>query len=609
MGETDEEDLDSPERLESESGIFIPSEQDLAFVKGECPDDAPSDSDLSYFYDYSSMDLDNMVELDPLEFELTLTKGKLVIAKEQRLRMMKAIDGLKVENLALRRHERLDELGVGALVNEPRRGSRGERLGGWNIPSNSTLEASILGRLISTPALMEEFNQPYLDKMLMCSAHTVIHKAMMDIGSNRLDITNLVDRLRSMDRLESVGGPAYLNSMVEFAKESTNPNSLELALKSLQNTYMRRELVLFAQQLSDDAMSEMRSEVVSAPSSTGTKRKRFRRGVPGEESSYSGRKVVRQPMGSVSEFIRDRSFSMLDLLPFELRNKYDPNATVDEVMSDFHELVKRNGKPKISTGYKKLDDIMHGILPNRLIMVGARTSIGKTTFSLNLADNVANQGGRSVIFTYESSRSELIQKLIAKHTGVDSLSFVYWDKGTIAEEDIAKIDAAQQKVRELPITIDDAKPDIDYVLGRCRHLKTLHPDLSLVVVDALQSYSGYVPYQGNKSDIYYEILKKLKGMAGDLRLTVLVNSQLKIDIEKRKDKRPRGLEDFSDCKGIAEVADTALMLYRPEFYWDKPEYSGWMSVIPAKMRVGHKAEKTFRLGVDLKTARVYDMPQ
>ena len=136
-------------------------------------------------------------------------------------------------------------------------------------------------------------------------------------------------------------------------------------------------------------------------------------------------------------------------------------------------------------------------------------------------------------------------------------------------------------------------------------MKFQHHILSLIIVDGLQSFAGYVPYQGKKTDIYSEILKRLKSeVAKELEVCVIVNSQLREEVSKRKTKRPYKLEDFSDCKGLGEFADTAIMIYRPEEYWtDNEEYRGWMKVIPVAMRDGDKRSKSTKLKVDIKTSR------
>ena len=446
-------------------------------------------------------------------------------------------------------------------------------------PNNLTSEMALLGLYMKAPRMMEHFNQPYVNLMFYANANRIIHSAMMDL-KGEFDLRILEDALKKRGEWEAIGGASYFVS-VEAQGETAKPELAGGLIQIIEDAFLRRQIVHWCSE-------------------------RMKESWNGSFHDANEHKEV--VVASWPEYIRRRAAEMLDLLPFRFRKTYHTPALVDEVLGDFDELVQRKGKPRISTSYKGLDRIMHGIFPGRLVMVGARTKIGKTTFSLNIADNIAEQGYHTLIFTYESKRSELIQKLISKHSGVDSARFAYWDEDKIPPEEIDKIRATAEFVKGLPIHFEGNPPDIKYICERTQHLKALYPKLALVIVDGLQSFESYVPYQGNKSDIYIEILKKLKNLADNQDLTVLVNAQLKIDVERRKDKKPKGLEDFSDCKGIPEIADTAFCLYRPEFYWPENEnYRGVMEVIPMVMRVGGKREKGFRLGVDMRTSRVYEL--
>jgi replicative DNA helicase len=207
------------------------------------------------------------------------------------------------------------------------------------------------------------------------------------------------------------------------------------------------------------------------------------------------------------------------------------------------------------------------------------------------------------MFLSESSAREMTQKLIAKKTGIDSEAFSYQDS-PLSPEEKARVEEARKALVGYPIYFEDSsKLNIKYIVERTEKVKVTHPDLALVVVDGMQAFE--CPPKANKSDFYYGILQDLKRLAKYIGVTVIANGQLKAIVEERRDKKPRGLEDFSDCKGIPEVADAALMLYRPEFYWpDEAKYKGWMSVIPMAMRTGDKKDKQFRLGVDMKTATI-----
>lgn len=455
-------------------------------------------------------------------------------------------------------------------------------------PHNVDVERSIIGLYLADPKLMEDFSQPYLNLMFYTEAHQFIHRAMMDLES-RISVTKLSTHLHRNGQLESIGGLAYLGDL-EKVGEKENPKRLPDYVRDLEDAFLKRATISLLTQAAGHLYCDTNGDF---PRLTSLRKPKTWPLPPGFDSTI--------------EFLRHVSNEVLEVIPFRYRTCRDIGQIVDEVAQDFESLVARDGKPKISTGYRSLDRILHGIIPNRLIVVGARPKIGKTTLTLNVANNVAEQGKKVMIFSYESSREELTQKLLARYSGVDSEVFVYYDG--ISPEQLSAIQEAREKVSKLPILIEEGKPDIDYIVNRVRAVKLADPDLSLVIVDGLQAFEGCTARQSNKSDIYYEIMKRLKfDIAKYLQVTVMLNAQLKQDVEKRKGKKPLGLEDISDCKGVGEVADSALLLYRPEFYWpDKAEYKGWISVTPAAMRVGDSRNKSIRFGVDMSTARIYEL--
>jgi replicative DNA helicase len=242
-------------------------------------------------------------------------------------------------------------------------------------------------------------------------------------------------------------------------------------------------------------------------------------------------------------------------------------------------------------------------------MVGGGTKQGKTTLTLNVADNVAQQGKHVLYFSFESSRKELMQKLISKRCLLDSEKFVYFE-GPLQDEELEGVKRAQEEISGLPLIIDTGKPDPERVIKRAEGMKLIHPDLSLIIFDGLQSFDAYSEYRNNKSHNYYELLKALRSrLAVDLDTMVMVNGQVKQKVLQRKNKKPTSIEEFADCKGIPEVADTAFFMYRPEEYWpDVEEFQGWASVIPVAMRVGKPAGRQFRMYIDPSTSRLSEEP-
>ncbi|MBI2629679.1 hypothetical protein HYW76_01125 [Candidatus Pacearchaeota archaeon] len=450
-------------------------------------------------------------------------------------------------------------------------------------PHNPSAEMVLLGTLINHPEARKEVNLKYLYLALYKIAHQDICNGIIALGS-KLDLTTLQDWLAAKGVLEKVGGRFYLQELVQEAKNSGKPENVSEYFRQVENCFLRREIIVYSKTLCRDAAYERN---------------------PDEK--------VPSPNQSMTEWIRVKAMELARLIPFRFQKSRDAASGVEAVIDDFDKLVERKGKPDISTGYHGVDRITHGVRGHRLIMCGASTKQGKTTLVLNIADKLSAQGKSSLFFTYESSISELVEKLIAKRAGIDTERFRYWDveSGNLSQEEIERIKLASEEVKKLQIEFDSNKPDIEYIVARSHELKVMNPNLHLVVVDGLQSFAGYVPYQGNKSDIYYEVLKRLKrDVAETLGVDVLVNAQLKLEVLKRKNKKPRGIEDFSDCKGIPEVADAAFMLYRPEEYWpDNPEFSGWISIIPGVLRIGDKRKKGAKLLCDMKTARIWEEKQ
>lgn len=440
-------------------------------------------------------------------------------------------------------------------------------------PQDRELEQIVLGMYMAEPSLMEGFNQKHLNLMFYFHHHSLVHGKMMDLG-RKLDFASLESALRMGHEYEEIGGEHELLEIRDAASRGTT-EGIPGYISTLEDLFLRRNLILLGHELANE----------------------------GYDGNTGGRDSV--DVESWPEHIRLAAGRVLDLLPLKHRVAYDTGNAVTDIMDRFREFMARGGRPEISTGYRKLDGIMHGILPNRLVVVGARTKQGKTTFGLNIAKQVAEQGHDAAIFTFESSRSSLLQKLISNYSGVDSQRFVYWDGATMPENQVQSIEDAAERVRNLPLHIDGSKPNLEYVVNRCRQLKAVNPDLALVVVDGLQSFK-YEPYK-SKADTYYEVLTRLKEMAGDLRLTVMLNAQLKMDVEKRPNKRPIGLSDFSDTKGVAEVADTAIMLYRPAAYWpEDPSHKNRLYIDPVAMREGDASKRSCEMKLVLPTSRLYN---
>jgi replicative DNA helicase len=188
------------------------------------------------------------------------------------------------------------------------------------------------------------------------------------------------------------------------------------------------------------------------------------------------------------------------------------------------------------TGFADLDELLSGLQPNALYILGARPSAGKTALGLGMATNVAVEGGRPVlIFSLEMSQIELTQRLLCAEARVDSKRV---RNGNLNESDWQKIAHATGRLAEAPIWIDD-NPNLTIMelRSKARRLKSRVGDLGLVVVDYLQLMTGRSSAENRQVEVS-EISRGLKILARELECPVLGLSQLSRSLELRADKRP-----------------------------------------------------------------------
>ncbi len=237
----------------------------------------------------------------------------------------------------------------------------------------------------------------------------------------------------------------------------------------------------------------------------------------------------------------------------------------------------------LATGYSELDELLAGLQPSNLVVVGARPAMGKTSFALGM---VANAGIRLhkpvLLFSLEMSHLELTQRLLSSEARVDATRM---RTGKLHESDWGKIGHAISRMNESSIFIDD-NPNLTVmdIRARARRLKS-REGLSLVVVDYLQLMTGRHGAENRQVEVS-EISRGLKILARELEVPVVALSQLSRGLEMRQDKRPM-LADLRESGSIEQDADVVLFLYRDEIYNpDSSETAGMAEVIVAKHRNG-----------------------
>jgi len=238
----------------------------------------------------------------------------------------------------------------------------------------------------------------------------------------------------------------------------------------------------------------------------------------------------------------------------------------------------------IETGFKDFDRRTAGLHPAELIVLGARPSMGKTAFLLNITAHAAiRKGIPTAFFSLEMANAQLANRLLSIEAGVDAQRV---RTGQLIDEDWTRIAEAIPTISGAPIFLDDTPGlSVTELRAKCRRLKLEH-NLGLIVIDYLQLMSaGVSSNPESRQQEISDISRSLKGVAKELDVPVLVAAQLSRAVEARKDHRPM-LSDLRESGAIEQDADVVAFLYRDEYYNPETLKKGEAEVIIAKQRNG-----------------------
>jgi len=412
-------------------------------------------------------------------------------------------------------------------------------------PQNVEAEQSIIGAiLIDNEALPKALEIIGIDDFYKTS-HRKIFRSMVELFDRNepIDLITLTDYMKRSDELDAVGGVSYLSSLVNMVPTAAN---IKYHSKIVREKGLLRSLLSSA--------TEIASKV-------------YEDNLEAEEMvDYAERSIfdisdkrVKASFITLKELIKS-SFEMIEHL-------YDKKEAITGVPSGFRDL------DELTTGFQKGD----------LIVVGGRPSMGKTAFTLNIAQHVGLESREPVaIFSLEMAKEQLAFRMLCSEAMVNSNSI---RKGFIKKEDWHKLTGAASKLTGAPIFIDDSSGITALELrAKARRLKMEH-GLSLVIVDYLQLMRGKGSFERREQEIS-DISRSLKALAKELSIPVIAVSQLNRSVEQRRPPTPM-LADLRESGAIEQDADVILFLYRDEVYnKDTPANKGEAEVIVAKQRNG-----------------------
>jgi replicative DNA helicase len=413
------------------------------------------------------------------------------------------------------------------------------------LPQNTEAERSILGAILLDNNALNATLEKLKPEDFFHDHHRRIYQQMIALGETQqaIDLVTLTDQLHRSGELESSGGPAYIAQLMDGVPHVTNVEHYARIVKEksllrglIYATHAIQQQALEAEEDADTILDRAESQIFQLAED------RIRSGLVGV------RDVVRENFARISQI--------------------------------FTEGKRITG---LSTGYHQLDNLTSGFQPSELLILAARPSMGKTALALNIAENVSVRGNKPVaIFSLEMSKESLLLRLLSSDAQIDSHKF---RTGHLSREDGGKIPISLTRLAEAPLWIDDMGSATVVEMGaKCRRLKR-DKGLSLVIVDYLQLISARGKF-GNRNEEVSSITRGLKGLAKELKVPVLVLSQL-TRAPEREDRRPQ-LSDLRESGAIEQDADVVMFINRPNAFKpdEAPEERAKTELLIAKQRNG-----------------------
>lgn len=391
-------------------------------------------------------------------------------------------------------------------------------------PQNTEAEQCLLGCLmLDKDAIVKIVDSIKADDFYK-GGHQDIYQAMAELyeKSDPIDILSVSSRLKEKNKLDDIGGSAYLTSLVNSVPTATHVANYA---KIVRQKKILRDLISASEQIGLSAFDEAEDvdELLDKA----------------EKTVFGiGQRSLSQTFIPIKEILSD-TFERLD------------------------ELSKYKGKLRgIPTGFSDLDRILGGLQRSDLVILAARPSMGKTSLALDIARHVAVMENQPVgLFSLEMSKDQLADRLLASMANINM-----WNlrNGRLASDDYSRIQHAMGSLSDAPLYIDDAGSlNMLQMRAMARRLQA-NKGLSLIVVDYLQLMEPMNRFQSAVQQVT-ENSRALKILAKELNVPVLVLSQLSRAVESRIPQIPR-LADLRESGAIEQDADVVMFIYREDKY-------------------------------------------
>lgn len=420
-------------------------------------------------------------------------------------------------------------------------------------PQAVELEKVVLGALMIDSDAFSMVSEILKPETFYEPRHQKIYQAIqtMNMEERPVDIMTLIDELTKMGEIDKIGGASYL---MDISSQVASAAHIEYHARILAQKALARQLIHYAGDIETRAFDES---------------------------------------VDVDELMQHAEGELFSISQNNMKQDY---TQVDPVIKEALDILKRaaanaGGLTGIPTGFAGLDDMTSGWQASDLVIIAGRPAMGKTSFALSIAKNVAvDYHVPTAFFSLEMNNVQLVNRLISNVCEVSGHKIL---TGQLDDEDWKRLDTKIRALTGAPIYIDDTPGLSIFELRTKARRLVREKGVKLIMIDYLQLMNANGMKFGSRQEEVSTISRSLKGLAKELNVPVLALSQLSRNVENREGlegKRPQ-LSDLRESGAIEQDADMVLFVHRPEYYriyQDEKgnDLHGMAQIIIAKHRKG-----------------------
>lgn len=397
--------------------------------------------------------------------------------------------------------------------------------GNTALPYSLEAEQAVLGSILIDPECMEEVVSIVKQEYFFLPQHRAIFSSMMSMftGSKaKIDPVVIADVLAKEGHYDLSGGREYLITLRDSVPSTANVGTYA---KIVEEQYYLRTLITVSQDIIESATS-------------------------GEANATTLLDSAEQRIYDIRQGTKDS----------------DPKKISDVIVNDVYDrLHKLTGEDKeqfkaIPSGFGMLDRYITGLNKSDLILIGARPAMGKTSFALNLAQNVTMYAKKKcVFFSLEMTKEQLAERLLSARAGIPSQKL---RTGELTDDEWVRLGNAAGEYEQVELYLDDASSTtVPEIKSKVRRLK----NVDIIIIDYLGLIQSAVRKENRVQEVS-EITRNLKMMAKDLNIPVICCAQLSRGTEGRGKSHKPQLSDLRESGSIEQDADIVLFLYRQDYY-------------------------------------------